>query len=55
MWLIELLWGVLLLDTAESLWQSRGGGERPCHVKSDVGAGGLPHLSKVDVKQLGHS
>ena len=22
MWLMELLWGVLLLDTAESLWQS---------------------------------
>lgn len=32
MWLMELLWGVLLLDTAESLWQSRGekGGALTC-------------------------
>lgn len=38
MWLMELLWGVLLLDTAESLWHS-GRKEGACHIKSDSGEG----------------
>lgn len=34
-------------------WEKRG--EGPGHVKSDRGAGGLPHMSKADVNQLSHS
>lgn len=57
MWLIELPWGVLLLDTAESLWQSgeKKGGRGLSMLKVTEKEGDLPHLSKVDVNQLSHS
>lgn len=47
---MELPWGVLLLDTAESLRHRRGKG-----LAMLKGAGGLPPPSKAGVNGLGHS
>lgn len=54
MWLIELVWGVLLLDTDESLWQSTGRRERGglAVLKVMEEQGGSPHLGKGDANQV---